>query len=207
MNKYEYLGSLLRSQFRNRLAISLWLWMYHNQEIIIFTTFLNPWKISLRPFFTLSGLQYLILSMVCKYSSLSKPKSLNNINWEQKIIIILVWQRPKDKLPHADLTCNFYTSVHFQINLVSISPMFYAHLLCIPKIQKKTMNEWIFAFLGSVSVKAARKMLIKSTPHWFWSISVITLKMECNKYMLKDHVPISLKANTECIKDLDWAYK
>jgi hypothetical protein len=135
-----------------------------------------------------------------------------------------VWQRPKEKLPHADLVCNFYTSMDFQSNLVSISPTFlpafftrfsraktlvkstprvdFANVLH-QKCKKDLRLECIFALLGSASVKAARKMLVKLTPHWFWSISVITLKMEWNKYMLKYRVPISPKANTECIKDLD----
>lgn len=145
MNKYEYLGSLLRSQFRNRLEISLWLWMYHNQEIIIFATFLNPWKYLWDLFSHYQDCNTWFCPWFVNIAHYQNHKSLNNINWEQKIIIILVWQRPKDKLPHADLTCNFYTSVHFQINLVSISPMFYAHLLCIPKIQKRLigLNEFL----------------------------------------------------------------
>jgi hypothetical protein len=48
-------------------------------------------------------------------------------------------------------------------DLVSISPTFYEQLLCtqVPKAQKTLMTLLSFAHLGSVSIKAARKTLVK----------------------------------------------
>jgi hypothetical protein len=48
-----------------------------------------------------------------------------------------------------------------------ILPTFYAHLLCakIPKVAKDSVYVSVFfALLGSARIKAARKMLVKSTP-------------------------------------------
>jgi len=51
--------------------------------------------------------------------------------------------------------------------LGSISPTFYTQLLPtqILEVQKSlSSHQWLFELLGSVHVKAARKMLVKSTP-------------------------------------------
>jgi len=59
----------------------------------------------------------------------------------------------------------------------SISSTFYAKLLCtqIPKVQKKTNGLTVFfALLGSGHVKAACKMLVKSTPGEMISTFFIT---------------------------------
>jgi len=55
---------------------------------------------------------------------------------------------------------------NFAQTLGSISPIFYTQLLCaqIPKAQKYSQAISLFALLGSGSVKAVRKMLVKSTP-------------------------------------------
>jgi len=49
----------------------------------------------------------------------------------------------------------------------SISPTFYAKLLCLYRSQKCKMTENLIAFLGSVCVKAAQKMFVKLTPDCF----------------------------------------
>ncbi len=81
------------------------------------------------------------------------------------------WLKPKIDPPPADLACpNPWNTLYRNKpnrNLGSISPTFYTQLFCtqIPNAQQRqSSHQCLFALLGTTSVKASRKMLMKSTP-------------------------------------------
>ncbi len=64
------------------------------------------------------------------------------------------------------LQCLFFPHLSLK-DQVSISPTFYAQLLCMqtPKASKiQSSHQWLFELLGSAFVNALSKMLVKSAP-------------------------------------------